>query len=45
MIRILQPGFFLENFDGFVGSIGVAVLKNALKPETDIAFIVGEHQL
>ena len=38
--RILHPGFFLENFDGLIGSIGVAVLKNGLKPETDIAFVV-----
>ncbi|KAE9375819.1 NAD(P)-binding protein [Stipitochalara longipes BDJ] len=39
---ILQPGFFLENFDGLIGSIGVAVLKNGLRPETDIAFIGSE---
>jgi hypothetical protein len=40
VFRILQPGFFLENLDGFIGSIGVAVLKRGLKPETDVAFIV-----
>ncbi|PMD22606.1 NAD(P)-binding protein [Hyaloscypha hepaticicola] len=39
---ILHPGFFLENFDGLIGSIGVAVLKNGLKPETDIAFVASE---
>jgi len=39
---ILQPGFFLENLDGFIGSIGVAVLKKGLKPETDVAFIGSE---
>lgn len=39
---ILQPGFFLENFDGLIGSIGVAVLKKGLKPETDVAFIGSE---
>ena len=41
-IRILQPGFFLENFDGFIGSIGVAMLRDGLKPETDVAFIVSK---
>jgi hypothetical protein len=43
VIRILQPGFFLENFDGFIGSIAVAILKNCLGPNTDVAFIVSEQ--
>jgi hypothetical protein len=38
--RILHPGFFLENFDGLIGSIAVAVLKSGLKRETDVAFVV-----
>ena len=30
----------MENLDGFIGSIGVAVLKKGLKPETEVSFIV-----
>ncbi|PMD18560.1 NAD(P)-binding protein [Hyaloscypha hepaticicola] len=30
------------NLDGFIGSIGVAVLKKGLKPETEVAFIGSE---
>lgn len=43
--RILHPGFFLENFDGLIGSICVALLKNGLKTETDVAFIVSPLRL
>lgn len=31
---ILRPGFFMENYDGFVGSITVGILKRGLKPTT-----------
>ncbi|KAJ7765083.1 hypothetical protein DFH07DRAFT_1015862 [Mycena maculata] len=31
---ILRPGFFMENYEGFLGSITVGVLKAGLKPTT-----------
>jgi len=31
---ILRPGFFMENYDGFLGSITVGVLKSGLKSTT-----------
>ncbi|KAJ7121960.1 NAD(P)-binding protein [Mycena crocata] len=31
---ILRPGFFMENFNGFLGAITAGVLKNGLKPTT-----------
>ncbi|KAJ7213121.1 hypothetical protein GGX14DRAFT_361153 [Mycena pura] len=31
---ILRPGFFMENYDGFLGSITVGILKRGLKPTT-----------
>ncbi|KAJ7671048.1 hypothetical protein B0H17DRAFT_1335528 [Mycena rosella] len=31
---ILRPGFFMENYDGAIGSVAVGVLKNGLKPTT-----------
>lgn len=40
MQRILRPGFFIENFDHFVGSIGHSVLKSGLKKDTSIGLIV-----
>ncbi|KAH7357072.1 hypothetical protein BKA65DRAFT_496150 [Rhexocercosporidium sp. MPI-PUGE-AT-0058] len=39
---ILRPGFFLENFDGFIGSITTAVLKAGLKADTKNAYIASE---
>jgi hypothetical protein len=39
-LRILRPGFFMENFDGFIGSIAVSVLKRGLGKETKIGLIV-----
>jgi len=32
--RILRPGFFMENFNGFIGSITTAVLKAGLDADT-----------
>ncbi|CAK5266301.1 unnamed protein product [Mycena citricolor] len=31
---ILRPGFFMENYDGTIGSIAVGVMKKGLKPDT-----------
>jgi hypothetical protein len=42
---VLRPGFFLENFDGFIGSITASVLKKGLKPETEVGFIVSQSSL
>jgi len=36
---ILRPGFFMENYDGKIGSITVGVLKAGLKPTTTVALI------
>lgn len=36
---ILRPAFFMENYDGKVGSITVGVLKVGLKPTTAVALI------
>ena len=42
---ILRPGFFLENFDGFIGSITASVLKKGLNPETEVGFIVSRSSI
>ncbi|EIW87063.1 NAD(P)-binding protein [Coniophora puteana RWD-64-598 SS2] len=39
---IMRPGFFLENYEGFIGSITVAVMKNGLKKDTSLAVITSE---
>jgi len=39
-LSLLRPGFFMENFDNFIGSIGVSVLKAGLRKETEIGLIV-----
>ncbi|KAJ7077157.1 NAD(P)-binding protein [Mycena belliarum] len=31
---ILRPGFFMENYDGTIGTVAVGVLKRGLKPTT-----------
>lgn len=37
---ILRPAFFMENYNGKIGSITAGVLKAGLKPTTAIALIV-----
>jgi len=37
---ILRPGFFMENFNGFIGSITTAVLKAGLDADTTNGLIV-----
>lgn len=37
---ILRPGFFMENYDGFIGAITVSVLKSGLKPDTTVQLVV-----
>lgn len=32
---IVRPGFFMENFDGFMGSLAVAILSQGLRKETE----------
>ncbi|KAK3681045.1 hypothetical protein B0T22DRAFT_310218 [Podospora appendiculata] len=39
---ILRPGFFMENFDGFLGSIAVTLLREGLRKETTISVISSE---
>src|SRR5205085_10203387 len=39
---IIRPGFFIENFDDFFGSIAHSVLKSGLKKETTVGFIGAE---
>lgn len=38
--RIVRPGFFMENFDGFIGKITASVLLCGLKPTTQIQLVV-----
>lgn len=38
--RILQPGFFMENFEGPLGPVAVGFFKKGLKEDTTIAVIV-----
>ena len=38
--RILRPAFFMENFDGAIGSITTTVLRIGLKKETKLQLIV-----
>jgi len=39
---ILRPGFFMENYDGFLGSITTTLLGHALKPTTKIRLVAVE---
>jgi hypothetical protein len=39
--RILRPSFFMENFDNFIGSIAVTIMKKGMKEDTTLALIVG----
>ncbi|EGO00085.1 hypothetical protein SERLA73DRAFT_88941 [Serpula lacrymans var. lacrymans S7.3] len=39
---IIRPVIFMENFDGFIGSITFSVLKTGLKPDTEVALISSE---
>ncbi|KIK51682.1 hypothetical protein GYMLUDRAFT_181148 [Collybiopsis luxurians FD-317 M1] len=36
---ILRPGFFMENYEGVIGSITVGVLKTGLQPATTIQLV------
>jgi len=38
--RILQPGFFMENFEGALGPVAVTFFNEGLKKETTITVIV-----
>ena len=40
VVRILRPAFFMENFDGTIGSITATVLRCGLKPTTKLQLIV-----
>ena len=37
---ILRPGFFMDNFDNFIGSIIAAVMKKGLNEDTTLGMIV-----
>ncbi|KAG6872568.1 hypothetical protein C0995_008841 [Termitomyces sp. Mi166 len=39
---ILRPGFFMENFEGTIGSITVGVLKAGLKPDTTVQLVAAD---
>ncbi|KAF5392069.1 hypothetical protein D9757_003335 [Collybiopsis confluens] len=39
---ILRPGFFMENYEGMLGSITVSVLQVGLQPETAITLIAAD---
>ncbi|KAH7886158.1 NAD(P)-binding protein [Phlebopus sp. FC_14] len=36
---IMRPGFFLDNYEGFIGSITVAVLKSGLKADVSLGVV------
>lgn len=42
--RILQPGFFMENFEGPLGPVAVGFFKKGLKQDTTIAVIVSGRE-
>jgi hypothetical protein len=44
-LRILRPGFFMENYDGKIGSIAVGVLKKGLKPTTTSQLVVSNFSM
>ncbi|KAJ8096497.1 hypothetical protein POJ06DRAFT_263978 [Lipomyces tetrasporus] len=39
---ILRPGFFMENFDNFIGSVAAAVLRAGLNKSTTIGMIASD---
>jgi hypothetical protein len=41
IFRILQPGFFMKNYEGTIGTITAGVLKAGLRPEATVQLIVG----
>lgn len=40
--RILRPGFFMENYEGLIGTITVGVLRAGLKPTTTVQLVVSQ---
>ncbi|KAL0960668.1 hypothetical protein HGRIS_005697 [Hohenbuehelia grisea] len=42
---IIRPGFFMENYEGTIGSITVAVLKAGLKADTALQLILSNFIL
>ncbi|KUJ13254.1 NAD(P)-binding protein [Mollisia scopiformis] len=39
---IIRPGFFMENFNDFIGSISASVLKKGLKDDTEASDDIGK---
>ncbi|KAK0704384.1 hypothetical protein B0H67DRAFT_648827 [Lasiosphaeris hirsuta] len=39
---LLQPGFFMENFDGLIGALGVTVFREGLGKDTTLCLIASE---
>ncbi|KAH7927239.1 NAD(P)-binding protein [Leucogyrophana mollusca] len=39
---IMRPGFFLDNYEGFIGSITVAVMRKGLKADTKLGVIASD---
>lgn len=37
---IIRPGFFMENFDGFLGSIAVSGMRAGLSKDTTLNLVV-----
>lgn len=42
---IFRPGFFMENFDGFVGAIAVSGMRAGLNNDTTINLVVSLIQM
>jgi len=42
LCSIIQPGFFMENFDGIVGSLTISLFLEGLKKDTTICLIVSD---
>lgn len=38
--RIIRPGFFMENFEGFMGSITYTVFREGLTDDTTLPLVV-----
>lgn len=42
---IIRPGFFMENFDGFLGAIAVSGMRAGLNKDTTLNLVVSLSQM
>lgn len=42
---IIRPGFFMENFDGFLGAIAVSGMRAGLNRDTTLNLVVSLGQM